>query len=323
MEIRCHSRLHFGLLSACIPGSQAPAPGELHPRSYGGAGLMIANPSLHISAEPAQYWKATGPGADRALEFIEACRRALASSVCPPLHFRIVSMPPAHAGLGSGTQLGLAIARLMAEGAGLRDVSEVELAGWVHRGRRSALGIHGFRHGGFLVEAGKHDAASISPLAIRLNFPSDWPIVVVNPEGQSGLSGAQEAEAFRQLEARPYPAGETERLCRLLLLAAVPALVERDFQSFVRAIYEYNRRVGECFAAVQGGVYSHPGTAQMLQTLLERGYDGVGQSSWGPSAYIFCEDEDRAAAATRIVKETIRAEVVITRATNEGALVQL
>lgn len=323
MEIRCYSRLHFGLLSACSPGSQPPAPGEVHPRSYGGAGLMIANPSLHIAAEPAPDWKASGPGADRALEFIEACRQSLAGSVGPPLYFRIVSMPPAHAGLGSGTQLGLAIARLMALGAGRQDVSEVELAGWVHRGRRSALGIHGFRHGGFLVEAGKHDAANISPLALRLEFPSDWPIVLVIPKGQSGLSGAQEAEAFRQLEARPYPAGETERLCRLLLLGAAPALVERDFQSFARAIYEYNRRVGECFAAVQGGVYSHPGMAKLLHTLLRNGFDGVGQSSWGPSAYIFCENEDQAAAAIRIVKDTIRAEVVVTRAANEGALVQL
>ena len=193
------------------------------------------------------------------------------------------------------------------------------MAGWMGRGKRSAIGIHGFRQGGFLVEAGKRSPEAISPLLGRLSFPEEWPVLVLIPHGETGLHGLRETEAFQMLAQRPYPARETDALCRLLLLGVWPAIVERDFGAFAQAIYEYNRRVGERFAVVQGGPYAHPGTARLIEGLRRQGVEGTGQSSWGPAVFAFCEDRDQASAVVASVNKTPGITVHVTRAANSGA----
>src|SRR5262245_10289373 len=291
IRVGAPSRLHFGLFN---PGSA-----EGLTRRFGGVGLMVEAPGVRVRVEPAADWSAEGPLAERALVFAHRVAASLTGENNDPLYPQRVTVEEAaaeHAGLGTGTQLGLAVARALAISAGRDDLSAAELARHVGRGRRSALGVHGFERGGFLVEAGQRAKGELSPLVACADVPRAWRVVLALPRGEPGLHGAGEGEAFRRLEARPVSLSHTERLCRLVLLGMLPALVEDDLDAFGEAVYEFNRTVGESFAPVQGGVYAGSAVAALVDFLRGQGAKGVGQSSWGPTVFALAPNEERAAA---------------------------
>jgi beta-ribofuranosylaminobenzene 5'-phosphate synthase len=322
LRIRTGSRLHFGLFSL----------GD-SPRRFGGVGLMIEQPGVQLCAAPAREWSAEGSLSARVLEF--ARRFALGIALTneggaayhplTPQHFLVGRAAPEHAGLGTGTQLGLATARLLAEACGLRE-SPAELARRVGRGLRSALGVHGFERGGFLVEAGKRSPNELSPLVAHAAFPEDWRLVVAIPPHTAGLHGVREREAFDQLTAQPTTEPPLGILCRLTLLGMLPALQERDVQGFGETLYEFNRRVGELFAPVQGGVYRDSGVAEIVTFLRGAGVTGVGQSSWGPAVFAVVEDGERAEALAVQLREHfshfLETSIFVSKALNHGASLQ-
>jgi beta-RFAP synthase len=326
IRVRAASRLHFGLFSLPPEGSSAYWPNSLGEavlpaRRFGGAGLMVEAPGLELRAEPAAAWCAEGPLAERALRFAREFAQTLAAPT--PQRIVIERAPPEHAGLGSGTQLGLAVARAVAAAHRL-DLDAVELARRVGRGKRSGLGVHGFERGGFLVEAGKRGSEGVAPLAVRLPFPEEWRVVLVLPAWGQGLHGATEVAALQRLLAEGWPLERTDSLCRLALLGMVPALIERDLAGFGVALYDLNRRVGEAFRAVQGGTYAHPRTAEVVAFVRQQGIAGVGQSSWGPAVFAVVGDGERAAALVQRLRERFRlvdGEVLATAAANRGTVV--
>jgi beta-RFAP synthase len=308
-RVRTGSRLHFGLI-----GLDAGAP-----RRFGGVGLIVERPGLCVSAAPAAEWSASGPLAERAL--IYARRVAESVGITRPQSLTVEEAPPEHVGLGTGTQLGLAVARVLAGAWGL-ELPVCELARHVGRGLRSALGIHGFEHGGFLVDGGKRDEDSVAPLLVRTAFPEELRVVLATPVLAPGLHGAAEQRAFAQLAASPT---RTDLLCRLVLLGLLPALAERDLPAFGEALYEFNRRVGEAFAAAQGGAYAGPVVTGLVEWFRRQGVSGVGQSSWGPTVFAVVADEERGRdLALRLTREfgADRVGVVVTAARNRGATVE-
>jgi beta-RFAP synthase len=306
--VRAGSRLHFGLL----------APGAGAPRRFGGAGLMVERPGITLRVERAERSEAGGPLAERALEYA----RRLTGREAPPLCIEVEKAPPGHVGLGTGTQLALAVARAISLLAGEKP-SAAELASRLGRGRRSAIGIHGFELGGFIVDGGKTEAGGIAPLVARHPVPERWRILLVIPPGGAGLSGAGEEEAFRRLEETAPLA--MEALCRTLLLGLLPALVDGDFPAFSEALHDYGRHAGEGFQEVQGGAFMSPVVADLVHFFRREGIRGTGQSSWGPAVYAFFEDEERArAVAARLEKNPCSrgAEVILTLPLNRGAAVE-
>lgn len=320
IRVRTGSRLHFGLLS--LPsGDPAHAPS----RVWGGAGLMVQQPGFDLEARPAPAWSAAGPLAARVLQIINRFVQSLPPDASPPhhLHFQCHTEVRQHQGLGSGTQLALAVARILAELYVLPDRSAPALAQRIGRGLRSALGIHGFDHGGFLVDGGKTHAERVAPLVARADFPDDWRAVLILFKEGTGMHGSDEVQAFQQLQ-RQRLSLDTESLSRLVLMGMLPALVEKDLNAFGGALYEFNRRVGEGFRPVQGGVYAHPQAADIVAYLRSQGVAGAGQSSWGPGLFAMVEDEERARQlALRLCQaRALRDEdVLITRAAHSGAQV--
>jgi len=284
VRVRTGSRLHFGLL---VPGADAA-------RRFGGVGLMVDGPGMDLSVEAGPgdaAPTASGPLGERAFEFA----RRFVESLDPParrrlgaLRLRVERGAPEHAGLGTGTQLGMATAAALAELAGLAN-TPMELARRVGRGARSSVGLHGFAEGGLLVEGGKRTGSDISPLIARHAFPQDWRVVLIVPRAIRGLHGRAELRAFGQLPASTLRT--TDALCRIVLLQMLPAVVEHDLAGFCESLYELQRRVGECFAPAQGGLYSGALAAEIVAWLRGEGFSGVGQSSWGPTLYAVVEDE--------------------------------
>ena len=104
----------------------------------------------------------------------------------------------------------------------------------------------------------------------------------------------------------------------LVLLGMLPALMERDLDTFGEALHDFNARAGEVFAPVQGGTYAGRRVEEIVTFFRRRGVRGVGQSSWGPAVFAILGDEERAAdLAQRLRHDGIR--VFVTRACNHGA----
>jgi len=281
IRVSTGSRLHFGLFRL-PPAGPWPA-GE---RFYGGVGMMVERPGVRVSVEATTEWSAVGPLADRAVAIARRCAFAR------PHQVTIEECAPEHAGLGTGTQLSLAIAQALAASAGRDELSVTELARLTGRGRRSSIGIHGFVHGGLLVDAGKQSPDELAPLAARAEFPAGWRVVLLTPAGAAARwHGPREEQALAVAGANIDDA-----LCRLSVGGLLPALVEGDLAAFGDALFEFNSRAGEPFRAAQGGPYASSATADLVAWLREQGVRGAGQSSWGQTVFGIVGDAGEAAA---------------------------
>ena len=326
IRVRAASRLHFGLLSLFATERWPNRLGEqaVPVRRFGGAGLMVLEPGIELTVRPAAEWSARGALAERALRYARRFAQALAPDSVRPQHLEICRAGPEHAGLGVGTQLGLAVARALAVSFGLADLDTSKLARHVGRGERSGLGIHGFAHGGFLVEAGHRSENTIAPLVARADFPSSWRVVLALPPWGAGLHDRQEEEAFANLRHGQMELEMTDSLCRLVLLGMLPALRECDLDAFGEALYDFNLRVGQIFAAVQGGPYANCQVNELVAFVRRQGIRGVGQSSWGPAVFAITEDPLQAANLASQIREHFHletADVLVTPGCNHGAVV--
>jgi len=323
VTISTPSRLHFGLLRF----EQAAGP------SFGGLGMMIAEPRCVVRLTSSNEWRASGPDADRAvasakraLDFIAtqgaAGQRPAGAAQLPPQAFQIEILEsiPAHHGLGNGTQLALAIAAGVRSLCGLSDADAEEPAAMAGRGRRSAIGCHGFLRGGLLYELGSYPDEPLGHLAKRVETPNAWRVVLVTAAQSAGLSGEHELNAFGRLP--PVPAATTARLEQLAASAILPAAEHGDVDAFGEALFEYGRLAGKCFSSVQGGPYASAEIAACVETLRGLGALGVGQSSWGPTVFAIVENQSRAeqlVSQMRAIPAWRDHSMQITSADNHGA----
>ena len=263
--VEAAARLHFGVLD--LRGSLG--------RRFGGLGAAIPSPSLLLEASPAPEVSAAGPEADRVEAFARRflAHHRLSGGARLTLHRAI----PPHSGLGSGTQLGLSVARALAELYRL-PTDAPGLARAVSRGRRSAIGTWSFAYGGFIVEGGhRPQEGTVAPLLGRYEVPESWRCVVAVPPGEPGLSGEAESAAFERLPAPPER--DPERVAHLVLMQLLPSLVEGDLAGFGAALTMIQRLTGAWFAASQGGIFAPGLGPELIARMADWGAAGVGQSS--------------------------------------------
>ncbi len=335
IQVRTGTRLHFGPLAS----------GAVQGRCFGGIGLMVAQPAIAFRAIEHSQERYTGcpPAISERVQRIrntwESGARYVSptpgdlagqgngagrtASRIPPLSWEFDSAPIEHAGFGTGTQLSLAVASVLARYEGAGQLSLHELAIRCGRGRRSAIGVHGFAEGGFLVDAGKAGDDAIGDLAVRSTIPDPWRVVILRPRSaRSGLSGAHERAAFETLP--PMSAQLTDRLCRLTLMEILPAIHAGDCEAFSAAVSEYGRRIGEYFSAVQGGVFADPQVREIAHTHPALGSQLV-QSSWGPTVVKFASSESAAIDFLREWASVLTPSewsLEISPCLNEGAIIE-
>jgi beta-ribofuranosylaminobenzene 5'-phosphate synthase len=283
------ARLHLGFLD--LNGGLG--------RRFGSIGLAIDGLKTSITFNAASQLRVTGPENERVRGYLQVMQRALdIESTC---HVRIDEVVPAHAGLGSGTQIALAVA------AGVRRFHGLPLdvrgdAIRLERGARSGVGIGLFDHGGLVVDGGRGPHTRAAPVVSRMPFPEQWRILLVLDPHRQGVHGADEREVFSKLA--PSSDGQAAHLCRLVLMKALPALAECDIAGFGSAIKEMQVLLGDYFAAIQGGSrFSSPDVAAALAALEKEGAYGIGQSSWGPTGFAFAPSAEE---ANRLVERIYR-----------------
>jgi beta-ribofuranosylaminobenzene 5'-phosphate synthase len=267
------SRLHFGMFSFGVPNT----------RQFGGAGVMIDRPSTTIRIEPAAKDECIGVHAGRLKQTLELVRTSAWSADVPTCRLMHVGSPRSHVGLGSGTQTALAVVAGLRAFAGLPPLEALELGEASGRAKRSSVGLHGFLHGGLIVEAGKLPTEKVAPLLAQTPLPEKWRFVLVCPRHKEGLSGESEKKAFATLP--PVPAAITEQLRRIALDQLVPSAKHADFATFADGLYRFGLAAGQCFKSHQAGVYATEQLARLVERVRDAGVRGVGQSSWGPTLF--------------------------------------
>ena len=278
------ARLHLGFLD----------PSGSRGRRFCSAGLTLEGLGVSLTAERASSFSIAGPQAGR----VEALARAMREKFNLPGECRIVvhQAIPEHVGLGSGTQLAIAVGVALA-GLYRLDLPARAVATLYQRGQRSGIGVGAFEQGGFLVDGGKDAGAAPPSIISRLEFPADWRVVLLLDPAEQGLHGEKEIAAFRALPE--FPETQSVHLWRLMFTEALPALAEQDLDRFGRAIGELQRVIGDYFSPAQGGRFSSPRVAEALAWMESQGIAGVGQSSWGPTGFAIVGEEAQATALVR------------------------
>lgn len=264
-------------------------------RRFGSLGLALDGLSTQVTASASAGFHIDGDEASRAEKYAIKVLQAL--GLPRQLSLSVNNAIPAHAGLGSGTQLALAIATAIAELFGLdRDLRE--LAAVTGRGQRSGIGIGVFETGGFIFDGGLAPTTVVPPLLARFEFPQDWWAILVCDDTHQGLNGVAEIAAFESIQ--PMNQATAAELCRLTLMGVFPAIVESDFRSFSTHIATIQQAIGEHFGACQGGQFTSPAVAAAISWIQQtHGVTGVGQTSWGPTGFAFVEG---AAPVNQILK---------------------
>lgn len=274
------ARLHMGFID--LSGALG--------RHFGSIGLALNEINTRLSISAADSLRVTGPSASRALKCVRQFCQLL--NVPEQLQLSIDTAIPEHIGLGSGTQMALAVGAALNAfyglGLSVRDIAQLS-----DRGARSGIGIGIFEKGGLVVDGGRGPDTKTPPLIAQMSVPDDWRFVLVFDQRGQGLHGEQEVSAFQQLP--PFPQAQAEHLCYRLLMQGLPALAEHDLERFGEVITMLQQAVGEHFAPVQGGVFTSPEVASAMARLAEHGAVAIGQTSWGPTGFCALANPQRAA----------------------------
>jgi beta-ribofuranosylaminobenzene 5'-phosphate synthase len=235
---------------------------------------------------------------------------------------------PAHAGLGSGTQLSLATSKLITS---LNDINveTATLGQIVGRGGTSGIGVEAFNHGGFIVDGGhsKHEksdflpssasSASPPPVLAHYDFPEDWNIILAIPKLDKSVSGKKEVNIFQKY--CPIPLSEVQKLSHLILMKMMPAVLEKDIDSFGDALNQiqsvgFKKREMDLQNKLIGDI---------LDSMRDAGASGAGMSSFGPTLFAVTKNKPKTVLnAAKDAMGDYEGINLVTRAKNTGAQIK-
>jgi len=291
-------------------------------RHFGSIGIALNEISTRLLVTHADSCRITGPSSHRAKLCLTQLCRAL--NVSDKLNIIIEAAIPEHVGLGSGTQMSLAIGSALNAVYGL-GLTVRDIAAVTERGLRSGIGIGIFERGGLVVDGGRGEKTITPPVLVQMDIPEDWRFILVFDQRGQGLHGLQEIQAFNELP--PFPHQEAARLCYLLLMQGLPAVAEHDLARFGDVITQLQCSVGGHFAAAQGGVFTSPEVAAAMQWLAGQGAVAIGQTSWGPTGFCAVEGVERAETLTSQLKQQFahfdKLSFVTASARNSGGYVRI
>jgi beta-ribofuranosylaminobenzene 5'-phosphate synthase len=285
-------------------------------RMDGGIGLALEEPGIEIDVKESDKLLVEGPLADTARKYAEKVLKAL--DIDSGVHIKVNKAYTPHIGLGSGTQIALAVGTAICK---IYDKSlhVRELARIVGRGGTSGIGVAAFEKGGFILDGGhstkdKKDflpssasKAPPAPMIFRCDFP-DWRIALVIPRVKEEIYGPREVGIFQ--EFCPIPLNEVQSLSHIILMKLLPALAEEDIKTFGEGV-NMIQNIG--FKRIEVALQTEE-VRELMKICQEYSY-GAGLSSFGPTIYCLVRDTGK-------LKKSVgrRAQVIITRANNEGAV---
>ena len=250
-------------------------------------------------------------------------------------HFNLRRYYPSHVGLGSKTQLSLAIATAITKLKNITNVSTRDLTKLVERGGTSGIGWRGFEKGGFILDAG-HDfgkgkeketflPSSASKMAdpaltiLRYDIPEDWRFVLAIPNVKKGAYGDEEVSIF-QTHA-PIPKEEVNEVSHQILMKLIPGLLKNNLDCFGEGLKRI-QKIG--FKKVELSL-QHDIVKDLINFFEEYGLKAYGMSSFGPSVVGITQSEEEAANLLKEIQmklKNVGGHIYICKPNNEGAKIE-
>jgi len=319
VRVAAGARLHVGFLNLSLARE----------RLYGSLGVALDEPRVEVEAAPAESIDCDH---DRARAHAERACELLGA---PGASVAVEAELPPHVGLGSGTQLALAVFAAVARAHGLEPRVR-EHAPELGRGGRSGVGVATFESGGFVFDAG-HPASqftadrpargewTVPPVAARHEIPEDWRFLLVLPDADPGKAGSEEDDSMRAV-VENADSGLADRISTVVTDRVLPAVATGDADAFGESVTGVGRLNGAWYAGEQGGVYRPPAGAIVDALGDSPAVTGAGQSSWGPAVY-GVTDRERADAAREAGQRAldhagVDGDVRIAEPRNTGARVE-
>ncbi|MDO9238777.1 MAG: GHMP kinase [Methylicorpusculum sp.] len=275
------ARLHMGFID--LSGALG--------RHFGSIGVALNEIVTRLTITRSDCPEVSGVSEVRVAKQLQSI--CIALNVPDTVHIHVDEAIPEHVGLGSGTQMALAIGMGLSHFYGL-SYSVRDIAQLTARGRRSGIGIGVFERGGLVVDGGRGEHTITPPVLSQMAVPENWRFILVFDKRGQGLHGKQEIEAFKALP--PFSQIEAARLCYLLLMQGLPAIAERDIAKFGEVITQLQKAVGEHFASAQGGVFTSNEVSEAMSWCEHQGAVALGQTSWGPTGFCAVEGTECAEA---------------------------
>ena len=309
-------------------------------RIDGGIGLMLDRPNVVFEASnSAEEFKIEAHNYYK--ESIEVINE-IASKVFKKFnisnknfHFNLKRYFPSHVGLGSKTQLSLAIITAITKLKSFNKLSIQELTQLVERGGTSGIGWRGFATGGFILDGG-HDygkgkekesflpssAASSSNPAITLSrhdIPDNWRFVLVIPNVKKGAYGDEEIRVFQNYA--PIPQQEVNEVSHQIIMKIIPGIIKDDLKCFGDGLKRI-QSIG--FKKIEINL-QHQIVKDLLAFFEEYGLKAYGMSSFGPSVVGIVESDSEAEELLKTVQKNQKnggGHIYICKPNNSGAKIE-
>ena len=268
VNIETNSRLHLGFISL----------NSSTPYMYGGAGLSISGYPTIINIRKYKKFESNLPKeiSNKILTFLKA------NQLNTLIRIECKHRPENHIGLGTGTQLTLSIEELITK------FYELDIkVNIFNRNFRSGIGLNSYLKGGFIIDAPKKDLSQ-NQIIFHSKFPSSWKTILLFDSKKKGLHGKSEKNFFASTKSDSL----RMKLSDITLNELIPSVIYEDFNIFAKSLTEFQKLNATFYSKVQKSLYLSSDINKIVNQISKKFIVGCGQSSWGPTSYIFVDSKN-------------------------------
>jgi beta-ribofuranosylaminobenzene 5'-phosphate synthase len=293
-------------------------------RVDGGIGVALKRPGWRVEVSKTKRWEVD----NEANPIVERLRDRI--PLKGKYKVKVTTKMPQHVGLGSRTQLSLAIASGLATFQ-KKTFAVPKLAKHAGRGGTSGIGVAAFEHGGLILDGGHHyrekggfmpsrySRAGPPPVLAKYQVPTDWFFVVAIPKGKQ-YYGTDEAKAFK--DHTPIPRKEVGAVARLVLLRLLPAVIENDIEAFGDAI----KRIQTLGFKRIENMLQGENIDKLKKYMVRREGIGPGLTSFGPACFCVVKGRKTAEKLAKDLKRYLKArgggKIFHSQAATSGATIK-
>ena len=281
LQIQANSRLHLGFINLHCPDKY----------SYGGIGVSIDKyPTiLSISKSNKFISNLSKKSNNQILKYLKN------NNFSMNIKIKCHKSPKQHIGLGSGTQLNLSIEELISKYYGINENINI-----FNRTYRSGIGFNSYNKGGFIIDCPKKNLNN-SHMIFRNTFPSSWKIILLFDSKKKGLHGKREKSFFLPANSNNL----RKKLSDIVINEIIPSVLYKDFDIFAKGLTNFQKLNSSFYLSVQKSMYLSLDIAKVVKDISKLFNVGIGQSSWGPTSYIFVDSKKDLKDILPVLNQTI------------------